>query len=133
MKGTGALLTLEAPPPDLRDLTLLGPECRGWLRGRCAAPANGIHSGAWVDARVASLRGPIPRPGASSIARGGKPDISRANKTGHLDVLITPPVVADRCANNPGTLKKADAPHTLSRGARYANSPGEVYGARAVL
>src|SRR5215469_3188287 len=89
MKGTGALLTLEAPPPDLRDLTLLGPECRGWLRGRCAAPANGIHSGAWVDARVASLRGPIPRPGASSIARGGKPDISRANKTGHLDMLIT--------------------------------------------
>jgi len=63
MNGTGAWFPLEAPPPNLRDSSLLGPECRLWRRGRCAAPANWIawlHSGAWVDARVASLRRPIP-------------------------------------------------------------------------
>jgi hypothetical protein len=43
-----------------------------------------------------SLRGPIPRPGASRVARGVKPDISRANKTGHLDVLITFPGILVR-------------------------------------
>jgi hypothetical protein len=40
-----------------------------------------------------SLRGPIPRPGASRVAKEGKPDISRANKTGHLAVLITLPEI----------------------------------------
>jgi hypothetical protein len=40
MKGTGAWFNLEAPPPNLRDLPLLGPECTLWRRGRCAAPAN---------------------------------------------------------------------------------------------
>jgi hypothetical protein len=34
-----ASLELEAPPPDLRDLTLFGPEWLSWLRGRTAAPA----------------------------------------------------------------------------------------------
>ena len=92
MKGTGTLLILEAPPPDLRDLTLLGPECRGGCGAAARPRPMGLHGcipapGSMLGSH--SLRGPIPRPGASRVAEEGKPDISRANKTGHLDVLIT--------------------------------------------
>src|SRR5262249_3837157 len=48
------------------------------LRGRRCRPR---HSGAWVDARVASLRCPIPRPGDCSLA-------AERNRTFHL--LIKP-------------------------------------------
>jgi len=45
-------------------------------RGGVAAP----YSGAWVDARVASLRCPIPRPGANSIRLIGEKSGKRLPK-----------------------------------------------------
>src|SRR5579872_2245845 len=88
MKGTGALLNLEALPPNLRDLSPLGPECRREAPGPLSRPGPLgtalLHSGCWVGARVASLPGPIPRPGASSVAE-------QENRTDH--VLIKPDIL----------------------------------------
>src|SRR5579862_9945669 len=88
MKGTGALLNLEALPPNLRDLSPLGPECRREAPGPLSGPGPLgtalLHSGCWVGARVASLPGPIPRPGASSVAE-------QENRTDH--VLIKPDIL----------------------------------------
>jgi hypothetical protein len=68
---------LEALPPDLRDLALLRQNGLA-EEGQSRRPA---HSGAWVDARVASQRCSIPRPGEHSLAVG-------RNRTFHL--LIKP-------------------------------------------
>src|SRR5262245_61471098 len=79
---------LEAPPPDLRDLSRL---CHPiWLRpsGHVSA-RSGLWSGPAVGARVASLRYPVLRCGQTQDTIPTQPDISRVNKTGHLDVLIT--------------------------------------------
>src|ERR1700676_1087911 len=63
-----------------------GPE---WLPGCGAAQHRPGHSGAWVDARVASQQSSIPRPGDCSVAAEGNRTISLANKTGQLDKLTT--------------------------------------------
>ena len=76
------VLDLEALPPDLRDLTLLGQNwlvCRLRRWGRALRPQT--NSGAWVDARVASQQRSIPRPGDCSLA-------AERNRTFHL--LIKP-------------------------------------------
>jgi hypothetical protein len=56
----------------------VGPE---WLPGCGAVHHRPGHSGAWVDARVASQQSSIPRPGDCSVA-------ARGNRTFHL--LIKP-------------------------------------------
>src|ERR1700730_8664587 len=52
-----------------------------------AAPAHGLAP--LVGARVASLRCPILRCGHRQSSAKQEPDISRANKTGQVDVLTT--------------------------------------------
>src|ERR1700756_4891750 len=74
MRGRGASLPLEALPPDLRDLTLLGQNGLARLGTVRRRPS---HSGAWVDARVASQQSSIPRPGNCSVA-------AEWNRTFHL-------------------------------------------------
>jgi len=76
MRKENSFVHLEALPPDLRDLALLRQNS-----GAGADEPPRFDSGLWVDARVASLRGPIPRPGASSVA-------VEKNRTFH--VLIKP-------------------------------------------
>src|SRR5579864_6566705 len=88
MKGTGALLNLEALPPNLRDLSPLGPECRREAPGPLSGPGPLgtalLHPGCCVGARVASLRGTITRPGATSVEE-------QENRTDH--VLIKPDIL----------------------------------------
>lgn len=62
----GSFQKLEAPPPDLRDLSLLRQNVMR-AQGRFCHPC---HSGRWVDARVASLRCPILCSSDPIVARG---------------------------------------------------------------
>jgi hypothetical protein len=77
-----SFLDLEAPPPDLRDLSpCCHPRCLPVNRQRRAKPAL-PWSGPGVSAQVASLQSPILCPGCTSV--------------GELDCSAKLVVVADR-------------------------------------
>src|ERR1700738_4858240 len=67
-----------------------------------AAPAHGLAP--LVGARVASLRCPILRCGHRQSSAKQEPDISRANKTGQVDVLTTPHAIFKDCRNTGGQV-----------------------------